>query len=149
MKTTKIFSVLSLVLIFAAVTSTFAAAIDNKNNPVNANQVIRYHVNIAMTSESQLCNMWLVEILDGNGRLVAPAKPYSSNVTRYDFFERGPVTGTRIAVLVINQYGDHYICDRELFVKPDALSGTFLNGQTYRFDLFPTVHATKREIEVK
>ena len=143
MKTNKIFSVLSLVLIFAAVTSSFCGAIDNKNNPVASNSLVRYHVNVILQGEKPLCNIWLVEIIDGNGRLVAPAKPYVSGVTGYDFFERGPVSGARVAVLLKNQFGDRYICETELFTNPAILFGPFLTGQTYRFDLFPTSQAPK------
>lgn len=145
MKTTKNFLVLSLVLIFAAVTSAYSAGIDSKNNQISASPVIRYHVNIVMSIEKPLCNLWLVEIRDGMGRLVAPAQAYNGNKNQYDFYERGPASGARIAVLVKYQYGDHYVCETELFTKPAILFGPFLNGQTYRFDLFPATTAAKEE----
>lgn len=143
MKTTKIFSVLSLALILCAVSSVFSAPIDTKNNQVSANPAIRYHVNISISIDKPLCNLWLVKILDGNGRMVAPAQQFISGVTRYNFTERGPATGIRIAVLVKYQYGDHFVCETELFTTPAMLKGTFLNGETYRFDLFPTLAPVK------
>ena len=143
MKTTKKFSVLSLALIFIAATSGYSAAIDKKNDEISANTMIRYQVNIKISGEKPLCNMWLVKILDQNGRMVAPAKPYSTNVTSYTFFERGPAEGTRIAVLVKYQYGDHFNCATELFTTPAIITGKFMAGQTYRFDLFPTSQAPK------
>ena len=143
MKTTKIFSVLSFALIFATATSSFSGVPENKNNQVTANSLVRYHVNVILSSEKPLCNIWLVEILDEGGRLVAPAKPYESGVTGYDFFERGPVSGKRVAVLVKNLFGDRYICATERFTNPAILFGPFCAGKTYRFDLFPTSQAQK------
>ena len=142
MKTTKIFSVLSLALIFAAVTSVFSATIGTKNDPT-VNPVIRYHVNIQLTLEKPLCNIWLVKILDENGRMVAPAKPYIPGVVGYDFYEKGPVKGSRIAVLVKYKGGDHYVCETELFTAPARITGQFFNGETYRFELAPTTLVPK------
>ncbi|MCX6303995.1 MAG: hypothetical protein NT040_03415 [Bacteroidetes bacterium] len=144
MKTTKIFSVLSLALILTAVTSVFSAPIDNKNNLVSATPVIHYRVNITLSVDKPLCNLWLVKILDENGRMVAPAKPYTNGITKYDFYERGPASGTRIAVLVKNQHGDPYVCATELFTTPVAIFGKFFNGETYRFDLYPTTQNPKQ-----
>ncbi len=143
MKTTKIFSVLSLALIFITATSAFSAGPDKKNDQVAVNTMIRYQVNIKLDTEKPLCNLWLVKILDQNGRMVAPAKAYSPSVTVYNFFERGPAEGTRVAVLVKYQYGDHYVCQTELFTAPAILSGKFLNGETYRFDLYPSTQPSK------
>jgi hypothetical protein len=143
MKTTKIFSVLSLVLILSAVSSVFSAPIDTKNNQTAAKPAIRYDVNISISIDKPLCNLWLVKILDGNGRMVAPAQEFISGKTKYTFTERGPVTGTRIAVLLKYQYGDHFVCETELFTAPAILKGTFLNGETYRFDLFPQLSPVK------
>ena len=139
MKTTKIFSVPSLALIFVTATSLFAGNTDKKAEQAATNALIRYQVNIVMPTEMPLCNLWLVKIVDGNGREVAPAKAFSTGVSRYEFFERGPVEGARTAVLEIYQFGDHFLCAAEFYVAPASLSGKFLNGQTYRFDLYPTL----------
>ena len=143
MKATKIISVLSLVLIFAAVSTVYSAGIEPKNNQVLPGTVTRYQVNVVFSSEKPLCNMYLVKIIDGNGRLVAPAQPYILGVSRYEFTERGLATGKRIAVLVKNQYGDPIACPTELFTKPAVLNAPFVIGQTYRFDLFPSTLAPK------
>jgi hypothetical protein len=143
MKTTKISSVLSLVLILSALNSIFAAAIDKNTGQVALSAVVRYHVNIQFSTDKPLCNLWMVRIIDENGRQVAPPKAYTVGVTSYDFVERGPGKGTRIAVLVKYEYGDHLQCATELFTAPAVLTGTFSNGQTYRFDLFPTSQAPK------
>ncbi len=137
MKTTKIFSVLSLALIFNAALSVSAATIDNKALKVGVNPVIRHHVNVMVTNEKKICNFYLVEILDGNGRLVAPAKPYDPNVSNYDFYERGPGSGVRIAVLILAPVHSHFQCETELFTTPVMVKGPFNVGETYRYDLFP------------
>ncbi len=142
MKTANFFSVLSIVLIFAAATSAFAGNIDQKKEGP-AGSLIRYQVNVILAAETPLCNTWMVKIVDGQGRQVAPVKPYVSGTTQYEFTERGPVTGTRIALLVKYMFGDHFVCANELFTAPAVLKGTFLNGQTYRFDLFPTTQLPK------
>jgi hypothetical protein len=144
MKTTKIFSVLSLALIFAAVTTSFSGNIETKKEAASVTStLIRYQVNVSISSEKVLCNLYLVKIIDGQGRQVGPAKQYIPAISKYDFFEKGPVSGARIAVLVKYQYGDHYECEAELFTTPAALFGKFENGRTYRFDLFPTTQPSK------
>lgn len=136
MKTTNILYTLSFVLILtAAVTSVSLAGVDQKNNPAPVNTMIRLQVNVILLNEKPLCNFWMVEIRDGNGNLVAPAKPYTTGVTRYDFFERGPANGSRIAVLAKYRYGDHYVCETEIFTNPSVLFGPFCCGQTYRLSL--------------
>ena len=143
MKTTKIFSILSIGLILAAAISSFAAAIDNKNDQVSVNAMIRYQVNISLSDDKPICNMWLVKIVDQNGRQVAPAKPFISGVNRYEFYERGPVNGTRVAVLVRDLQGDHYVCQTELHATPAVITGKFIPGETYQFELFPTIQSPK------
>ena len=143
MKTTKIYIVLSLALIFAAVTSAFSANIGKVNNPGSINPVVRYHVNIHLSNDKTVCNIYQVEILDGKGQLVAPPKTFIAGVSSYEFFERGPANGVRIAALVMVNIHDRYICASDLFTAPVAIAGPFLGGQTYRFDLFPQVNPIK------
>ncbi len=137
MKTTKFFSALSFAMIFSA--ATFAATIGGvtKNDPISINPVVNHHVNVNLTIDKRICNWYLVEILDGQGRLVAPAKNYVPGVSAYDFYERGPASGVRIAVLVLAPMNSHFICETELFTAPAMISGKFLPGQTYRYELNP------------
>ena len=109
MKTTKFFSALSFAMIFSA--ATFAATIGGvtKNDPISINPVVNHHVNVNLTIDKRICNWYLVEILDGQGRLVAPAKNYVPGVSAYDFYERGPASGVRIAVLVLAPMNSHFI----------------------------------------
>jgi len=141
MKTTKIFSILSLALIFAAATSAFSENI-TKKEVVSANAVVRHQVNIVLTLDKPLCNTYLVEIRDGNGRMVAPAKVFIPGESKYSFYERGPATGVRVAVLVVAPSHSHFMCDRELFTEPAVVFGPFSAGQTYRYDLFPKFQST-------
>lgn len=143
MKTTKFFSVLSLALIFSAVTSVSAGTIGTKADQIAVLPTVNHHVNVIVSDDRATCNTYQVEILDGRGRLVAPPQTYRPGVSKYDFYERGPVTGVRIAVLVLAPSHSHFICDRELFTTPVILSGKFLPGQTYRYDLFPQTQAPK------
>ncbi len=142
MKTTKFFSTLSIFMIFALATLATTTSNDKRTDMISASS-IRYHVNVMVTVDKPLCNIYLIKILDGNGTMVAPAKAYTPGVTGYDFYEHGPATGTRIAVLVKYQYGDHFECPNELFTPPVFLSGLFKNAQTYRFDLYPTFTSPK------
>jgi hypothetical protein len=144
MKTTKIYTVLSLVLIFAAVTSTFASAIGKITSDGTVNKGIRHQVNVSISVEKPLCNTYLIEIRDGHGQLIAPAQRFVPGVSKYEFFERGPASGVRVAKLVRAEYGDRYICEYELFTTPAFVAGPFLTGQTYRYDLFPSLQPNKQ-----
>ncbi len=136
MKTTKIYTAISLLLIFAALTPTFAANV-GKGAPSSLNTMVRYQVNVNLSNEKTICNLYQVEILDGKGQMVAPPKTFTAGVSTYEFFERGPAAGVRIAALVMVDMHSHYICATELFTTPAALNGPFLGGVTYRFDLYP------------
>jgi hypothetical protein len=143
MKTTKIYTVLSLVLVFAAVTSSFGSAIGKITAEGVVNRGIHHVVNVNLTIDKPLCNTYLVEIRDAQGQLVAPSQRYVPGVSKYEFFERGPASGVRIASLVRANYGNHFICEYELFTSPAFVAGPFLIGQTYRFDLFPSLQPNK------
>jgi hypothetical protein len=143
MKTTKMYFALSLALIFAVSTSTFAAATGKIPVQPKVSRGIQHHVNVSLSSNKPLCNTYLVEIRDEHGQLIAPAQPYIGGVTGYDFFERGPSEGIRVALLTRANFGDRYICEMELFTSPVVLKGLFEIGKTYRYDLFPSTQPNK------
>jgi hypothetical protein len=146
MKTTKHYLLFSIAMIISAMNVVWASNPGGKITPVAIGQAIRYQVSVALPAETSLCNVYQVEIIDGRGYQVAPAKIFTPGVSLYDFYERGPVTGVRIARLVIAPFGkdgDHYICDREYFTTPSVMQGTFENGKTYKFELFPQVSPIK------
>jgi hypothetical protein len=142
MKTVKIFSVLSLALLFSVITA-ISGNPGNKGDRIVISQVIKHHVNITLPDDHKICNFYQVEILNEKGQLVAPAKPFVQGVSEYDFYERGPATGKRIALLVLSPVYSHFSCDRELFTAPAVAEGPFMAGSTYRYDLFPQSQQNK------
>jgi hypothetical protein len=147
MKATKNYLFLFAALIISAMNSAFATNPDGKASRPPVNASIRYQVRVDLPAEQSLCNVYQVEILDGRGFQVAPAKVFVAGVSLYDFYERGPVKGVRIARMVIAPFGKdgdhHFICDREYFTSPVAIQGLFENSQTYKFELFPQVRPIK------
>jgi hypothetical protein len=137
MKTTKIYTALTLALVLFAVNTVSSATIGKSDGRVNPNPVVKHHVTVTLSGDPVICNTYLVEILDGKGNLVAPAKVFVPGVTGYDFYERGPASGARVAVLVLAPMHSHFQCETELFTAPAMVFGEFWPGQTYRYDLFP------------
>lgn len=137
MKTTKITAALLLVLILLGINLVNAGNVGSKNRVINGVSVVRYQVNVHLPVEMKLCNLWVIQIADGNGNLVTPAQGYSTSNNSYMFYEKGPVTGTRVARLVISNSTLHFNCNPEFDVYPDSRTGTFTIGQTVIFDLYP------------
>jgi hypothetical protein len=138
MKTTKFFSVFSLALIFLGINSIYAKNVltDNPKGPHVAS--VTYDVYVHLVGDNNLCNVYLVQVTDEKGNLVAPIKRYEPGVTKYTFNERGLVRGrVRIANLVRAEYPNHYVCVNDLITAPAAKQGPFLMGHTYYFDLYP------------
>jgi hypothetical protein len=131
MKTTKIISALSLVLVFAA-GSLFANKI---NDPGSANKqkLITYEVKINFAANFPgALSHFMVVITDESGRKVVPAQAYHPGVSTYTFKEAGTLRGTRIAVMVpypANPSG--------WVVPPSVKKGTFVGGASYSFELTP------------
>lgn len=144
MKTTKKISVLSLVLIFSAVAFASSAAILQNAANITVNPMITHEVTVSLSADLPLCNEYLVEIVDGNGNRVSPAKAYRPGVVKYAFYERGPASGVRIARLVLkSSHGQ--ICQFELFATPVIKTGQFKAGEIYRYDLFPQLQSTIKD----
>jgi hypothetical protein len=136
MKTTRLIYGLSFLLVLGLAGGISATTLPGSRiKPVNA---IKYQVNIHFSSDIVLCNLYLVEVLDQNGRLVSPAQTYHSQSGVYYFAERGPVTGTRTAVLVLDTEIQQFICPNILYTTRDSETGNFEPGQIYPFDLYPT-----------
>ena len=119
MKTAKFFSVLSLAIIFTSVTFGSSNGLDNRNSQVSIMPGITYQVVIHFSGFTKdICNPYLVQILDETGRLVAPAQVFIKGINKYVFYEKGPALG-RIRM------------------------GPFKSGQTYSFDLYPTIEGQR------
>jgi hypothetical protein len=143
MKTAKFFSVLSLAIIISGVTFGFSRDIDNRNSQISMMPGITYQVVIHFSELSkEICNPYLVQILDENGRLVAPAQVFIKGINKYVFYEKGPALGrSRMAVLTPVGYPQHFVCPNDFFTPPDVKIGPFKSGQTYSFDLYPTIQS--------
>jgi len=149
MKTTKLFSVLSFALMVIGVNAA------NYSNDMTffreASSLVRYQVNIdpayrpnvVDTNHSIIICGVLVVVTNGSGKQVAPAQTYTPGVSTYNFYEAGPVTGTRVARLVSDPNSP---CPRPNPVDPNQLEiqkGTFPGGTTTRFHLAPPKPAAK------
>jgi hypothetical protein len=141
MKTTKFFSVLSLVIIFAGTTAGFSKDVENRNSQASIMPGITYQVVIHFqTLTKDICNPYLVQILDETGRLIAPAQVFIKGINKYVFYEKTPALGrTRMAVLVPVSYPQHFVCPNDFFTLPDVKMGPFKTGQIYTFDLYPAI----------
>jgi hypothetical protein len=141
MKTTRIFSAISFAILFAVATAGFSNGFENRKPPASFMPVITYQVAIHLADLSKtICNPYLVQIVDEKGRLVAPAQVYVKGIGKYVFTEKAPALGQmRMAVLIPVSYPQHFVCPNDFYTLPDVEMGPFKSGQTYNFDLYPTV----------
>ena len=146
MKSTKNSLLLLVALLISTVNIALASGPEGNGRLASVSQVICYQVKINLPSEQDLCNLYQVEILDGEGYQVVPAKILISGIGRYEFFEKGPVRGVRIARLVIAPIDnggspglEQAPCNFEYYTMPVVRRGPFANGQTYVFELFPQI----------
>ncbi len=140
MKTLTIISALSLALIFTGVNAGFAKqngkSGDTRPTP---NVRVKYLVTINLEVSIHLCNTYQVQVLDANGRAVAPPQVFISGTAIYNFDEQTRQTaGIRIARLVPVTWGERFVCEQELFTSPVVRLLNFKDGQVFHFDLYPT-----------
>jgi hypothetical protein len=144
MKTTKFFSVLSLALIFAGINTSYAFRSLTDIPKEFHTASVSYDVYVHLVADNGICNVYLVQVSDEKGRLVAPVQIYEPGVTKYNFHEQGLIRGKlRIAKLVRATYPEHFVCVNELYTSPAVKEGPFLMGQTYSFDLYPVMTIQK------
>jgi hypothetical protein len=149
MKTTKFFSVLSLALIFTGVNSVFSSNVLTDNLQKSLRPVIRYEITVHLATGFNTCNssLYLIQVTDETGRVVAPAKVFIPGNSKYVINETISVKGkVRIASLILPANIDPSGCPNMLITKPDVKMGPFMPGQTYSFDLYPIIQ--KGEIRV-
>ena len=140
MKTTKIFSVLSLVLIFATVNTVYSKGRTTDNRMQAEKKTIRHEVTIHHSLGFTLCYNYLVKITDANGRLVAPPQVFVPGISKYVFTENvSNSSNVRIASLSLPENVDPYFCATNLNAKSDPMTGPFISGKTYSFDLYPII----------
>jgi len=145
MKTLTIISALSLALIITGTNAGYAKnGVKSVNSGPNPTINVKYQVTVNLEVSRTLCNTYQVEMLDANGRLVAPAQIYDPGTVNYIFEEQTRQTaGIRIARLVPFWGGDHFVCEQELFTPPAVRLLNFKDGQAYFFNLYPTPGAPK------
>jgi hypothetical protein len=142
MKTTKIITAISLALILFGATA-FAKAPDHKK-AAGTTVSVRYQVNIHFNSDKLICNTYQVELLDANGRAVAPAQYFVPGKEIYTFYEQTRQTvGLRVARLVLAPNLDRFACQQELFTAPDVKLINFVDKETYIFNLVPNAKPSK------
>lgn len=142
MKTTKLLTILSLVLIFSGASKGYSGNIPTDRPQMTTKTNIKYEVNVYLFIRIDLCNVYWVQVTDETGRLVAPAKPYIPGIQRYVFSEDGPAQGkVRVAMLVTAKNVETVACPITFGARPDVKMGPFLQGQTYPFVLRPYLTA--------
>jgi hypothetical protein len=105
---------------------------------------VRYIVAMHLTSAKPLCNRYRVEIVDANGRQVAPPANFDQATSSYTFYEQTrQKSGLRVARLVLVEWPHHFICEYEFYTTPSSQVINFRDGGSYSFDLYPTVSPTK------
>jgi len=149
MKTAKIFSVLSLALIFAAFSAGYAKKVENPVAKSTQATKITYQVVLHMDNLSSPCNVYLIKVVDESGRMIAPAQAFKPGVYKYTFIEKVTAKtnkfSRRSAILEPAKYPDHYVCVHTLVATPDIMFGPFFAGQTYFFDLYPRIQGDRGE----
>ncbi len=108
----------------------------NASNPGNSIPfaLIHYQVNVANhLPPGQTACPSLVMVTDGNGSAVNGSQPYDPSISTYHFYEMGPVTGTREAVIFNVPQNSDLLCP--FTPQPQARKTTFYNGQTYRYSM--------------
>ena len=136
MKTLKITAALTMILLFAGFTSAYSAN-RNTGKDTKPADVVRYQVNIHVSADLDLCNAYLVVLVDGHGNQVAAPQGYIPGVSSYLFTESASTAGVRGARLILNTEIMHYVCANELTTAPVFHMGPFMTGKLYSFDLFP------------
>jgi hypothetical protein len=100
---------------------------------------ISYVVNINATQlHSGFTTLALfVLITDESGRLVAPVQVVRPGLSIYSFNEIGPVKGTRVAHMIYEPINPSSL---PFYCAPDSKTGSFQNGGSYLFNLYPTTN---------
>ena len=139
MKTTKIFSVLSLILILS-ISFAYASKGPDKSKDMASRNKIRYEVIIHNLNAVNLSNTYQVQITDETGRLIARPVTLVPGISKYTFFEEAPATGRlRKATLALSTHVDNLVTHVGFTLRPAYLLWPFLGGRTYTFHLYPVV----------
>lgn len=121
-----IFLPVLIALLFLAFSSDAA----NPNDNVSGYIHYRVSITTSVPFGQSICPS-VVAITDGNGNLVGGYIPFRPYINSYDFYEAGPVTGTRVAHVMVVPFGIDNVCI--MAPPPLARYATYSNGQTYTF----------------
>ena len=139
MKKITLLSFVLVAMIFLGMNVNSSVRINTVNN--NSTAYIHYQVNVhpdwAIIHNS--CPL-MVSLTDGSNMVIGLPKLYHPNISTYDFYEMGPVTGVRKARLAnSDEYQPDNVCT--IITSSDAKSGTFYNGWNYIYDLYGSTKA--------
>jgi hypothetical protein len=135
MKTMKIFAAAILALVVIGAAAMKPANVNAVGSNISSGN-IKYVVTIHAPTDLAIPAVHFIVLLtDGNGRRIAYQQAVPG-MTKYQFSEIGPVTGTRIVKLVEMHISDVYL---NFSCAPDVKTGTFQNGVVYNFNLYPSV----------
>ncbi len=97
---------------------------------------ITYQVNVYPSADflTIQAKFWVI-VIDGTRKMVVPPQLYTPRKTTYDFHEMGPVIGYRAAYLI----PDDRLKTPTYFLNPDYRFDTFTGGNTYMFNLYPSL----------
>jgi hypothetical protein len=142
MKKSTIISAIILALIITGINTGFAK--NNGKSNVNTAVKVKYQVTVNLDISRPLCNLYQVEVLDAAGRQVAPPQAFVEGTQAYIFEEQTRQTvGIRIARIVTVSWGDHFVCDQEMFTTPAVRLINFTDRQVYLFNLSPSFKKPK------
>jgi hypothetical protein len=106
-------------------------------NPESQRQMAYIHYQVVVKTNlvpgQELCPS-LVMITDGNGSAVNGSQVYRPYISTYHFYELGPVTGTREALIMVIPARYDALCPA--VPEPVAVHSTFMSGRTYPYTLF-------------
>jgi len=137
MKILSLISILAIILFLGSVSAiTSASSIGSNSKPVNG---VQYDVNIHLRNDVQLCDLYLVEIVNEEGQLVASPQPFTLETMKYTFEEKGPVIGTRTAMIIMDSKIQHLTCPSQLNPFKASHTGMFKIGEAVYFNLYPSV----------
>jgi hypothetical protein len=140
MKTIKFFSAICLALLFAGTSTVYSSnGLAGSSNFIGK-PVITYVVIVHLEPGLSLCNKYLVQMTNEAGQLVAPSQIFNPKIGKYVFAEQSSGSGkVRTATLVLLPNVDSGSCATNLITEPDVETGPFSPGNTYSFDLYPTI----------
>ena len=108
-------------------------------NDQNTTAFIHYQVNIHPDWKvlNNSCLM-VITITNEAKTIIGSPQVYINGVNTYNFYETGPVSGTRIATMTNASVpgGQEQVCQNIYMMS--SKSGNFQNGSTYPFDLYET-----------